>query len=542
MGHAANMGHTDVVRYLISVGADVNAIFKESWETAFGYAVLGNHLETAKVLIEHGFNPDPFLWIQKARTFFRPDKNKAKKDAYKKAYEGIIQPLIHAGAYGHQEVVKLVFHHIDLDRILKYGVEDVNVEDINFLVPIAAACGLDGIVQRLLEEGGCDVDASLTVHMPEQQHAEFDQPLNMCTALTLASKYGHISVVRVLLSHGADPNAKVRQAQIRANEFTTTKPLVAAVKAGHQGVTELLLDSKADPNTAYERDLYNYYYTPLLKLAVQSEPMFNMLLSRGADLFALDYYTRCILFDKFMDARDTIILRALLESQQFDLSVIENHPRLKDYIQKATRKGCNFSSYFRFQYGLTDDPREENEPQRALHLAIRRQHADVVEPLIQHYGLRLDSGVWSMADLLALAAGVSDLAKAEKMLDILFRYGADINATRGKYDSHTCLSVLIGNNNLQGAKLAIKHGAKYPMNCIVNAGYPLCAVANIECVGMLELLLGLIEAQGIPSEAIEPHLRQAEVKMPKYRIDHWRLKLIRPLQDFRWRRRYPVPQ
>lgn len=61
---------------------------------------------------------------------------------------------------------------------------------------------------------------------------------------------------------------------------------------------------------------------------------------------------------------------------------------------------------------------------------------------------------------------------------------------------------------------------------------------------ILELLLKLIDAQGISSEDIEPHIQQAEADVAaacgngnKHRYMY--LRVLRSLEDFRWGREVP---
>lgn len=59
--------------------------------------------------------------------------------------------------------------------------------------------------------------------------------------LSCAARFNHLEIVRLLLDHGADPNAP------EASPYRTF-PLVAAVEAGNREMVELLLKHGADPN------------------------------------------------------------------------------------------------------------------------------------------------------------------------------------------------------------------------------------------------------------------------------------------------------
>ena len=91
----------------------------------------------------------------------------------------------------------------------------------------------------------------------------------------------------------------------------------------------------------------------------------------------------------------------------------------------------------------------------------------------------------------------------------------------------------------------MKHGAKYPMACPIRDEYLLTIATRIGADGLLESLLELIDAQGISSEDIEPHLQQAQANIPDEScVDTCLLqhRLRRALEYFRCRRKYPVPE
>ncbi|BDD63867.1 hypothetical protein MAP00_008725 [Monascus purpureus] len=81
-------------------------------------------------------------------------------------------------------------------------------------------------------------------------------------AISFASKNGHADVVELLLRHGSEPNGP-------------HLPLSLAVEADHQRVVELLLNTGADPKGTSSRQ-------PILGVALSFEPLFKLLLCRGA--------------------------------------------------------------------------------------------------------------------------------------------------------------------------------------------------------------------------------------------------------------------
>jgi uncharacterized protein len=92
------------------------------------------------------------------------------------------------------------------------------------------------------------------------------------TALHLAAYFGRLEVARLLLEHGADPNA------VAHNDSRVT-PLHSAVSARHRDLAGLLLALGASANTVQKGG-----WTPLHAAARNGdEAIVDLLLLRGAD-------------------------------------------------------------------------------------------------------------------------------------------------------------------------------------------------------------------------------------------------------------------
>ncbi|KAL8846162.1 MAG: hypothetical protein Q9221_008730 [Calogaya cf. arnoldii] len=125
-------------------------------------------------------------------------------------------------------------------------------------IRLAAMNGHSGVLQRLLEKNGSDLDAT-------------DE--KGVTALILGSRYGYVKVVRVLLDKGANVHAQ-------GGEYGNA--LQAASLGGHEQVVQMLLDKGADVHAQ------GGHYGNALQAALLRghEQVVQILLDKGADVHA----------------------------------------------------------------------------------------------------------------------------------------------------------------------------------------------------------------------------------------------------------------
>ncbi|KAJ9269877.1 hypothetical protein DTO212C5_4051 [Paecilomyces variotii] len=217
-------GHKSVVHQLLQSGADINV--PGSIGTAISAAAMGGHEDIVRVLLRHGANVNI------------PD------DSGRTA-------LLHTSEAGNEELVELLLEH---------GA-DVNINHHGETALTAAASGgHEKIVRTLLLHGarvsvGGDIIAGTpiqaaagsghigTIHLLIDHGTRVDG-VHGSSALRSASAGGQQEVVRMLLSHGADPNA-------RSSDSGTA--LQSASSNGHTDIVRLLINSGA--NVKAENDL-----------------------------------------------------------------------------------------------------------------------------------------------------------------------------------------------------------------------------------------------------------------------------------------------
>ncbi|KAF6232153.1 hypothetical protein HO173_009536 [Letharia columbiana] len=226
---AASKGRTDVVRFLLDQGADIDAAStnRDFGSTAVAQALYGDHTATAKALLERGADAN-------AR--------------YNRYSEGT---LLHAVARNSNWQSQIP----NMDLLLENGA-DLEAKDSNGQTLLAVRVQYENLetVQYLLERGA-DLEA-------KDRRGQ--------TPLSVAVQKGTRETVNLLLEEGADLETKDNHAQT---------PLMVAVQKGSPQTVNLLLEEGANLEA---RD--NNGHTPLV-MAVRSGRFENveLLLERGAD-------------------------------------------------------------------------------------------------------------------------------------------------------------------------------------------------------------------------------------------------------------------
>ncbi len=210
---AAEAGNTEVVKFLIDAGADVNAGGYNNF-TVLHSAITSGNEDVVRLLLENGANV-----------------NAVTDEEY--------APIHHAAYHGNANIIRL---------LINYGA-DLTLKDrwINNMTPyeLASVRNHDSVVLNLLRiedqkasaaSAGMDVNPeSIASEMSEKKYAVDERR----PYVVLAAERGQYKVLQGLIENGVDVNTVLPDG---------STALMLAAKRGHDDIVKLLLRHGADVN------------------------------------------------------------------------------------------------------------------------------------------------------------------------------------------------------------------------------------------------------------------------------------------------------
>lgn len=270
---AARTGNPEAVKLLLARGADPNARESSYGETALMWAAAENHAAAARVLIDHGADVNA-----RSSLLEYPQEKFGLEGVVTILPRGHWTPLMYAARQG----------SLDTARVLAGAGADLNATDPDGATALVLAIiNAHYDTAALLTEKGADPNLADSAGMAALYAAVdmntlgevYGRPARLST-----SKLSAVELMKVLLAHGANPNAQLKTPALQRahtpGETTLAAgatPLMRAAKNGDAAAIRLLLASGADPAMRQKNG------TTAL--------MFAAGLGRGQGVFAKDYAT-----------------------------------------------------------------------------------------------------------------------------------------------------------------------------------------------------------------------------------------------------------
>jgi len=262
---AARVGKADAVALLLDRGATVDLADNTYQQTALMVAVRENRPEVVKLLLSRGANVNAKTRVGRAPAWVLPNsvpgfghgigivRGGLPDRGSRPPIPGGMTPLQYAARDGRLETV----------RILLDAGAGINDTDANAITPlIAAITNNHPDVARFLIERGADIKATdwygrtplwaaVETRNMDVDNATFENSIERAPYLEL---------IQLLLERGANPNVRTKESPpIRRDflrvtgtlawvDFTGQTPFLAAALAGDVTVMKLLLKHGADPN------------------------------------------------------------------------------------------------------------------------------------------------------------------------------------------------------------------------------------------------------------------------------------------------------
>ena len=315
---AARTGRPEAIDVLVEAGANVNA--RESWmgETALMWAAADDHASAVRALVKHGAEIDA-----RSTTVAYPPQKPKDPSNYVTSFvpKGQWTPLMYAAREGAAAAAM---------ALIELGA-DVNVKDPEGVTPLLEAIlnAHFDLAARLLDKGAnpnladnagmSPLYAAIDMNTPPWERSRPDAKIT--------TELDCLGLMRVLLDHGADVNARVKgrllsryHAGGAPGMIEGTTPLIRAAKYANRDMVEVLVSRDADVNLAQSDGTTALMFAAGVKYSItqQGDPpnhgslddahaIVKLLHEKGADLNASNARGETALYGAAFAARNRVI-------------------------------------------------------------------------------------------------------------------------------------------------------------------------------------------------------------------------------------------
>src|SRR5580704_566718 len=242
---AATNGNASLIDALVKAGADANAHEGRLGETALMWAAAENHADAIAVLIEHGADVNA---RSNPASFPRFSFGDGIVALMMTLPRGHWTPLMYAARQGALEATRsLATRNADLNLTDPEGTTALMLAIENAHYDVAAQ-----LVEQGADPNVADVTGMTALYAAVNMHTLGDLPGRPAPRPT--GKLNPVDLARMLLTHGADPNARLTTPILQRHHSggdgalgEGATPLLRAAKTSDLSMMRLLLDSGADP-------------------------------------------------------------------------------------------------------------------------------------------------------------------------------------------------------------------------------------------------------------------------------------------------------
>jgi ankyrin len=262
---AAVVGDLESIRLLLDRGAKVDAREPGYQQTALMIAVRENYPDVVRLLVERGADVNAQTRVGQTPEWFKPNSNPAfghgiginrgglPDRGSRIPIPGGMTPLLYAARDGRLEIT----------RMLVEAGADVNKTEANAITPLVVAINNNKFpVARYIVDHGADLNAADWYgRTPLWSAVETrNMDIHNATFAHNVDRDGALELIQILLERGADPNPRTKEVppsrrhilpttgSLSWVDFTGQTPFITAALSGDVTVMRLLLEHGADPN------------------------------------------------------------------------------------------------------------------------------------------------------------------------------------------------------------------------------------------------------------------------------------------------------